>query len=142
MVAGLMALGIVYGSSWVVRQTPKVMSLMTGALLWKAKSENDNLRRLARLGFDIVRDVEDPTFGRRTFHLIRFPKKGLHRRLQFLRGKRLLLTSEEAFLLSKAIKAVKDGERVVPVNFSKFIEVSEARREDERFMEAFSSKAA
>jgi hypothetical protein len=142
MVAGLMALGIMYGTSLVVRQSPKVFGLMTGALLLKAKRENENLQRLARLGFDVVRDVQDADFGRRTFHVVRFPrsKKNLHRRLQFLRGKKLVLTSEEAFLLSKAIKAVEDGEAVVPVDFKKLIEISEARLNDEALRGAFSSK--
>jgi hypothetical protein len=142
MVAGLMALGFMYAASWVVRQTPKVLSLSTGALLLKEKSENENLRRIARLGFDIVRNIEEMSIGNQTFHLIEFSDDYSHPRLQFLRGKKLILTDEEAFFLSKAIESVESGEAVVPVNFNRFIEISEARFNDELFMEAISSKTA
>lgn len=142
MVAGIVAVGIVYGSTWVVRQAPKVGVMLTGLLLWKAKNENENLHRFTRLGFDIIRDMEDPTFGSRSFHAIRFSKEKLPDVLKFLGDVDLFLTSEEAFVLKKAMMAVRDGEPVVPINFKKFVEVSEARLNDERFMKSVSSKEA
>lgn len=140
MVAAVMAASMVYGSFWVVRQTPKVFGLLTAALLWKEKKKTNDYERLSRLGFDIIRDMNDPTFGSREFHAICFDKEHLHSKLQFLAGVQLLLTSEEAFLLTSGMKRVVSGDRVVPVDFDKFIDVSNARLSDEAFLKNVMSK--
>lgn len=128
------AVGVVYGSMWIVRQTSKIASIVTGVLLMKTQERNNRNHRLARLGFDILRDLEDPTFGAHEFHAIRFDKEKLHPRLKFLGDIDLFITSEELFLLKSGMDAIRNEEEVVPVDFRRLIEVSEERLRDEEFI--------
>lgn len=139
--AGIVAGGIVYSSFWVTRQVPKVFTATTVALLVREKEKVAAYKRMARLGFDIIRDIDDVSFGSRKWFLVCFPKKSLHRDLKFLEMVPLVLTSEEAFVLKKAKEAVENGENV-PFSFETLIDASAERINDESFVETFLSREA
>lgn len=134
------AVGVVYGSMWVVRQAPKIASMVTGALLMKTTERNNRNHRLARLGFDILRDLEDETFGTREFHAVRFDGEKMHPRLKFLGDVDLFVTSEELFLLKSGMDAVKNGDEVVPVDFRRIIDVSQERLNDKEFIQTITGE--
>ncbi len=139
--AGIVAGGLVYSSFWVVRQVPKAASAVTVALLVREQQKNAQYKRMARMGFDIIQDMEDETFGRRRWYLVCFPKKSLCRDLKFLERVPLVLTAEEAFVLKKAKTSVENGEPT-PFNFLKLIDRSTARIEDDEFVETFLTREA
>lgn len=139
--AGIIAGGLVYGSFWAVKQAPKVFTATTVALLVREKEKNARYKRMARMGFDIIRDLDDVSFGSRRWYLVCFPKKSLHPDLKFLERVPLVLTEEETFILKKAKTSVENGE-MTPFSFQKLIEVSEERLNDEDFVEVFLTQEA
>lgn len=134
------ALGVVYGASWFLRQTPKLITVTTGFLLVRETEKTKYYERLGRLGFDIIRDRENLSNGEFEFRAIHFEKGSLHRRLRFLEEKKLFLKEDEVFILDKAMKSVEAGETISGDEFKRLVSISEARLADEEFMKSFESK--
>jgi len=134
------ALGVVYGASWFLRQTPKLLTVTTGFLLVREQEKTKFYERLGRLGFDIIRDRENLAKGEFEFRAILFERGTLHRRLRFLEEKKLLLKEDEVFILDKAMKSIEDGETISGDEFRRLISISEARLADKEFMSSFESK--
>jgi hypothetical protein len=143
MVSLLGALGIVYGSTWFLRQTPKLLTVTTGFLLVREKEKTKHYERMARLGFDIIRDrsilTENPEDGFE-FRMIEFPAGTLHRRLRFLEKQTLFLKEDEVFVLDKAMKEIEQGGTISGDEFTRLISISKERLADEEFMRSFQSK--
>mgnify|MGYP000849093285 CR=1 FL=1 len=143
MVSLLGALGIVYGSTWFLRQTPKLVTMTTGFLLVREKEKTKHYERMARLGFDIIRDrsvlTESPEDGFE-FRMIEFPPGTLHRRLRFLEKEVLFLKEDEVFILDKAMHEIEQGGVISGDEFTRLISISKERLADEEFMRSFQSK--
>lgn len=140
MVSLLGALGIVYGSTWFLRQTPKLLTVTTGFLLVREKEKTKHYERMARLGFDIIRDrsvLTDNSEDEFEFKMIEFPPGTLHRRLRFLEKEVLFLKEDEVFILDKAMREIEQGGVISGNEFTRLISISKARLADEEFMKSF-----
>jgi hypothetical protein len=142
MVSLLGALGIVYGSTWFIRQTPKLLTMTTGFLLVREKEKTKHYERMARLGFDIIRDrsVLSNQEDEVEFKVIEFRAGSLHRRLRFLEKEVLFLKEDEIFILDKAMHEIEQGGVIPGDEFTRLISISKERLADEEFMKSFEPK--
>ncbi len=136
MFAFVVGTGLVYGATWVARKVPSLLGALVPVLYVREKQRADRLQEIAtEMDLQLKRRLS-PYYDENTeFSLVQL--NNVPHRLRYLQDKKLLLTDEELFFLSKLIEAANKGEET-PFDISKLVRATEERLLDPEVAKQFS----